>query len=624
MKKLGSRKKLGAALTAALGLSVLSMGGYAFAAADTGEHALDETVVTATRTPNKELKADASVTVITGKDIERRHYTDLTQALRDVPGVTVNQYAPAGYNNSSALYINGSKDVVLMIDGVRQNYVGDPIGSTTTSIASALKDLGGIDRIEVLRGSASTLYGSDAKGGVINIITKKAQGMKTTLGIGYGSYGRQLYSVSNAGGESGWDWRVKYQKDKSGDFKDGHGNTTPSHLDADSVTAHVGRQVSKASYIAANYRSYKDDSRYQARWETPKKGDTDYFDIDLLWNVQIDDTTKNQMSASRSLYQYHLYTDSYRMKDQGWKFSDQFDKTLDHHLLTAGFEYRTDKVTAESYGTIAPNGKSMTNRSLYIQDQWSVLPTLKLTAGIRSDHHSSFGSHNSPSVSLGYDIDPVTHAYISYNSYFLTPTPGQLYGAFGPNPNLKPEVGNTKQVGLARDFGRGLSLTATYFKRHSTDTIRWVGSGYKNAGAEDAHGWTIEFAKRVDSHLRTRVGYTKTHVIGNTAKNYGGYLPEDEWNIGVDYANRAFDAALLARGIVGRPGPVSGAFPTDNYWVVDLAMNYQAADATKVYLKANNIFNQFYAERSNLPYGYAGQWWTAPGRSFMIGVEQSF
>ena len=88
MKQLGSRKKLGAALTAALSVSVLSMGGHAFAAdanntAD--EHTLGETVVTATRTPNKELKTDANITVITGKDIERRHYTDLTQALRDVP-----------------------------------------------------------------------------------------------------------------------------------------------------------------------------------------------------------------------------------------------------------------------------------------------------------------------------------------------------------------------------------------------------------------------------------------------------------------------------------------------------------------------------------------------------------
>ena len=97
-------------MTAALAFGIVSTGlGHALAAdadSSASEHMLDETVVTATRTPNKELKTDANVTVITGKDIERRHYTDLKQALRDVPGVTVNQYAQAGYNNSDAVYIN--------------------------------------------------------------------------------------------------------------------------------------------------------------------------------------------------------------------------------------------------------------------------------------------------------------------------------------------------------------------------------------------------------------------------------------------------------------------------------------------------------------------------------------
>ena len=638
-------KKIVMNVTAALAFGVASTGGgHTFAAdADSAasEHMLNETVVTATRTPNKELKTDANVTVITGKDIERRHYTDLTQALRDVPGVTVNQYAPAGYNNSSKFYINGSEDVVLLIDGVRQNYAG----GTSASLASAMKDLAGIDRIEVLHGSASTLYGSDAKGGVINIITKKAQGMKTTIGIGYGSYSRQQYSIANAGGADGWDWRIKYQKDKSGDFKDAHGDTTPSKLDANSVGLHLGKQLSKASYLAFNLRSYKDSDRYQALYEKRQglnvnRGNYDYLDGDLIWNVQIDDTTKNQMSVSRSKYEYDLtshYIDWWTLLPaqsfdeydiQTWRFSDQFDKKLDDHLLTAGFEFTKDDTTIKNRGVVSIDDRTLINRSFYLQDQWNILPTLKLTAGIRHDSNSAFGSHNSPSVSLGYDIDPVTHAYVSYSEYFITPTPNQLYAPIYGNANLKPESGNTREIGIARDFGRGLSLTASYFKRHSKNRIGYHPMTYQNinVGDEDAHGWSLQLAKRVDSHWRTRIGYTQTHV-GKTEQrgaNVDGYLPSDQWNIGVDYRNRDFDSSLLARGMVGRPGPVSGAFPTDNYWVVDLAMNYQIADATKIYLKANNIFNQFYAEHSNVKSGGPGQWWTAPGRNFMIGVEQSF
>ena len=504
-----------------------------------------------------------------------------------------------------------------------------------------MKDLAGIDRIEVLHGSASTLYGSDAKGGVINIITKKAQGMKTTIGIGYGSYSRQQYSIANAGGENGWDWRVKYQKDKSGDFKDAHGDTTPSKLDANSVGVHLGKQLSKASYLAFNLRSYKDSDRYQALYEKRQglnvnRGNYDYLDGDLIWNVQIDDTTKNQMSISRSKYDYDIFTHSifnpagslYDFSVWTWKFSDQFDKKLGDHLLTAGFEFTKDDTTIKNGSIVSIDDRTLINRSFYLQDQWNILPTLKLTAGIRHDSNSAFGSHNSPSVSLGYDIDPVTHAYVSYSEYFITPTPNQLYAPIYGNANLKPESGNTREIGIARDFGRGLSLTASYFKRHSKNRIGYHPMTYQNinVGDEDAHGWSLQLAKRLDSHWRTRIGYTQTHV-GKTEQrgaNVDGYLPSDQWNIGVDYCNRDFDSSLLARGMIGRSGPVSGAFPTDNYWVVDLAMNYQIADATKIYLKANNIFNQFYAEHSNVKWGGPGQWWTAPGRNFMIGVEQSF
>uniref|UniRef100_UPI0026176895 TonB-dependent receptor plug domain-containing protein n=1 Tax=uncultured Selenomonas sp. TaxID=159275 RepID=UPI0026176895 len=390
MGRTGSRKKLGATVAAALTFAALyPAGGQVFAAEAestqdaVSEHSLDETVVTATRTPVQELKANANITVITGKDIEKRHYTDLTQALRDVPGVTVNQYAPAGYNNSTKFYINGSEDVVVLVDGVKQNYAG----GFAASLTSAMKDLSGIDRIEVLRGSASTLYGSDAKGGVINIITKKAKNAKATVEAAYGSFGKQLYSVAYEGSENGLDWRLKYQKDKSNDFKDGHGNEVPSGLDADSVNIHLGKDLSKASYLVLNLRSYKDGDRYQALYEKQQglrqnRGRYDHFDVDLIWNAKIDDTSKNQMVLSRSRYNYNLFYhnmwtplgSSYEMDVYSWKLSDQYDKRLGDHLLTTGVDFTYDDTSIWNGGRVSIDGKSLVNRSVYLQDQWNITP----------------------------------------------------------------------------------------------------------------------------------------------------------------------------------------------------------------------------------------------------------
>jgi len=644
MGRTGSRKKLGATVAAALTFAALyPAGGQVFAAEAestqdaVSEHSLDETVVTATRTPVQELKANANITVITGKDLEKRHYTDLTQALRDVPGVTVNQYAPAGYNNSTKFYINGSEDVVVLVDGVKQNYAG----GSAASLASAMKDLSGIDRIEVLRGSASTLYGSDAKGGVINIITKKAKNAKATVEAAYGSFGKQLYSVAYEGSENGLDWRLKYQKDKSNDFKDGHGNEVPSGLDADSVNIHLGKDLSKASYLVFNLRSYKDGDRYQALYEKQQglkqnRGRYDHFDADLIWNAKIDDTSKNQMVLSRSRYNYNIFTygtwtplgSSYEMDVYSWKFSDQYDKRLGDHLLTTGVDFTYDDTSIWNGGRVSIDGRSLVNRSVYLQDQWNITPALKLIGGIRYDSNSAFGSHTSPSVSLGYDITPRTHAYVAYTEYFLTPTPNQLYAPTYGNPNLKPESGDTREIGIAHDFGKGLNVAAHYYWRHSKDRIGFHPVTYQNinVGDEDAHGWDLQLAKRFDSHVSARLGYTNTHV-GKTEQrkaNVDGYLPTHQWNIGVDYKNRRFDASLMARAMIDRPGPVDNAFPETSYWVCDFGMNYKIMETTKVYLKVNNLFDKFYAERSNVNYGGAGQWWTAPGRSFVVGVEHSF
>ena len=637
MKRTCSNQKLIHAVLAGIAFSFMSVGGgHAFAApsdeADkaTQEHVLDETVITATRTPVEDRKANANVTVITGKDLERRHYTDLKQVLRDVPGVIVNQYAPAGYNNTDAIYINGSSDVVILVDGVRQNYAG----GSAASLAATMKDLSGIERIEVLHGSASTLYGSDAKGGVINIITKKIKGQKTTLEAAYGSFGRQLYSVAHEDSADGWDWRMKYQKDKSGDFKDGNGETTPSELDANSIHFHLGRQLDKSSYVAFNLHSDRDSDRYQALYEKknglqPKAGDYDYAAGNMIWNWTIDDTAKNQMVLARSKYDYTA--GGYGLKVWSWKFSDQFDKKIDDHLLTAGFEFTKDRTD----GTQLTN-RDLLNRSFYLQDQWNIVPELKLIAGVRYDSNSAFGSHTSPSVSLGYDITPKTHAYVSYSEYFLTPTPSNLYSSWYGNPNLKPETGDTREVGITHDFGSGFDLAAHYFKRSSENRIGYsfVTGRYANVGDEKAHGWDVQLAKRFDSHVRAHVGYTHTNV-GKTdqrAANIDGYIPKGQVTLGVDYKNRQFDASLLARGMIDRPGPqaadvLGNFFPEDSYWVFDLALNYKVAAQTKVYLKVNNLFDQFYAEQSNARGNWGGnpdEWWCAPGRSFLVGVEHSF
>ena len=142
-------------------------------------YSLNEVVVTASRTPEKKIDTNADVAVVTADEIAQKHYDDVSQAVRNIPGVVIANSSANGQNyNSNKLYINGSNKVVLLVDGVRMNTNGLTVGSSVTLAQHV--NMNSIDHIEVLKGSASTLYGSDAQGGVINIITKKQKKIKLT------------------------------------------------------------------------------------------------------------------------------------------------------------------------------------------------------------------------------------------------------------------------------------------------------------------------------------------------------------------------------------------------------------------------------------------------------------
>lgn len=168
-------------LTAAVVLA--AMGGCAATAAETPVYTLDAVVVTANRTETKELDTNADVSVVTAKDIEQHHYKDVSEAIKNVPGVSMQNQGGNGQTYySSPLYINGSSNVVVLVDGIRQNVNG--LAGSGAQIGR-FTNMDAVDRIEVMKGSASTLYGSDAQGGVINIITKKqADGTMKTKSYG--------------------------------------------------------------------------------------------------------------------------------------------------------------------------------------------------------------------------------------------------------------------------------------------------------------------------------------------------------------------------------------------------------------------------------------------------------
>lgn len=169
-------------------------------------------VVTANRVNENLVDARSDISVVTSRQIEKLHLNTVEDALRTVPGTQYLNYGGNGLNaNLSGIRINGSKDIILLVDGVR---VTDFNGANNSGYmySSLLNNMDNVERIEVLRGSAGALYGSGAKGGVINIITKNPGGKKTTVDIARGTGGREIYKLTTMGRVGKFSYMAYYDK----------------------------------------------------------------------------------------------------------------------------------------------------------------------------------------------------------------------------------------------------------------------------------------------------------------------------------------------------------------------------------------------------------------------------
>lgn len=625
----------------AASLAVLSLSGGAFCveAADMPVYTLDGIVVTASRVPEKKIDSNADVSVVTAKEIEEKHYDDVSEAIRHVPGVTIsNQGASSQVGMSNQIYINGSKNVVVLVDGMRRNTNGN---SLSTADIGDMVNMDSIDHIEVLKGSASTLYGSDAQGGVINIITKRAKndGVRTTLRTSFGNESREKYSLHNEGREENVFWNVDAGKELQGKYKDGWGRRVINHLNAEHYNVKLGYDLGNDSDVVFNYEKYTSDyirPNSGTNDTTRARGKKDNDSVSLQYKEKLNDRLTNQFSIYRN--NTHIndnYTTSYLcdMKMRTTGISDQLTYTMDRQTITGGFDWYKDEIPYYK-GTPDVEGTSITNTAFYLQDKIDLTDRWNVTPGIRVDHHSEFGTHTSPSLSVGYKQNEKTNYYINYKSFFAAPSLYHLYSSNG-NKDLDPEEGNTVEFGVNHRFTDSLDGTFNVFHTHAKNLIDFdrTTSRYKNSGKTNANGFSLSLNKEFSRHWNASLGYSYLHMQAKAGENINndGALPESTLHVNVSYKADKFNASLDGRGVMNRYGSKESPEMRNysSYWVWDMAANYHFTKNATLFAKVNNIFDQFYTDVGS-SYGPSADptqwqgWYSAPGRNFEVGMQFTF
>ncbi|MEW9623005.1 TonB-dependent vitamin B12 receptor [Rhodanobacter geophilus] len=447
----------------------------AYAADQNDASALEPVIVTATRTPITADDALSSVTVITRADIERLQPASVLDLLTGLPGVNVTQ--SGGIGQLSTLFLRGtnSTHTLVLIDGVR-------IGSVTAGFASLEQlPVEQIERIEIVRGPRSSLYGADAIGGVIQIFTRHGQsdgGIAPSLSMTAGSHGL----FGSQAGLSGGDRHAWYNLSLGGEYTSGFPGCRMG-----AAEAMAGCFVDDARDDA--YRNWNGAANAGYRWDNGtelaftwlrSKNDVEYagspyggndavneqrvagvrlsFSPLEAWKVTLNAGQGKDLATT--YYQGTYYGTYYPLAQTGYinsrrnQFSWQNDIALaSNQLLTVGADWQQEHVDS-STGYLADNRD---DTGTYAQYQ-GTFGRNEVQLSVRHDHNQQYGGHDTGAAAWGYHFDHGLRVYASYGTAFHAPTFNDLYyppyfGIPSANPGLKPEKSRSAELGVAQQLG---------------------------------------------------------------------------------------------------------------------------------------------------------------------------
>ncbi len=622
---------------------------------------LEPIVVTATKleTPAKEVAR--SVTVVTEQDISSKQQETVLDALRAVPAVDVVRQGGLGQQTSIFMRGANSEHTLVLIDGIQVN---DPISPSRFYDFSNLTT-DNIERIEVVRGPGSTLYGSDALGGVINIITKKGQGKpRLTVSAEGGSYETYREKIGLTGGNE----KVNY-------------SLTASYLESNGISA-ASRKDGNSE--RDGYENLSTSARIGL---TP----TDNFDLDFILryidgDADIDNsggpagddpnfTVENKTLFLRTQASLILFNDLWEQK-LGFSLTDYDRQSKDdvdtarpydssrssyysnlykidwqHNLylsemntLTLGFDYekekgrQKDQRTFENFfvpGTQLSSSSEVKEQTAettgyYLQDQIKLWDQWFTTLGVRLNDHDEFGTRTTYQAATTYLFpNSGTKIRATYGTGFRAPSLLQLYDpVFGGNPDLDPEKSKGWDIGLEQSMWEDLlTLNLTYFENDFEDLIvnRYVDGSFIYLNVNEAKSKGIEFAATCQptTDITLRASYTYTDTENKDTGEQLLRRPKNKFNADLTYRFLEKGNINLNLVHVGSRKDTfynnvtfqSGRTRLSSYTVVNLAASFNVTDDLRLFGRIDNLFDKDYEE----VWGYG-----TPGIGGYAGAEYTF
>ena len=599
----------------------------------------DELVVSANRFEQPLSSILAPVTVVTREEIDHWQSNTVIDVLRRLPGVDVAQNG--GMGQQSSLFIRGteSRHVLVMIDGVRLNQAGISGSSDMSQIPISL-----VQRIEYIRGARSAVYGSDAIGGVVNIITRRNDD-GTTLNAGIGSHGYQNYNGSTQqkiGENTTVTAAAAYMHTTGFDIEARGFSGDRVQPDKDgflSKSLWLGVEHQFSSDIVAYARAYGYDNRtdydayydksadsqvdtrklYSRTYETGLKYHNDKYSTSLMGSYS---TTKDY-NYDPKYGQYGTFSNLDESKQYNLQWGNNY--LLDKGNISTGIDYQRQSIEPSSY-TMISDKQTLNNTGLYLTGQYALIDSVVAEAAVRSDHHSEFNWHTTWQSGLSWEFYEGYKLVGSYATAYKAPNLSQLYaysssiyGTTVGNPNLKPEESKQWEIGFEGKTGPLFWQVNAY--HNDIDNLidykyGYPISTYENIGKAEIKG--VEWVGEVETgifHHQVTYQYTdprdkeKDEVLLRRAKQQVKYQ--------LDWAIYDVDMGLTYQYIGSRYDKMGNGQRTKvggvSLW--DLTAAYPVTSHLTIRGKIANMFDKDY----ETAYGYR-----TAGREYFLTGSYNF
>jgi vitamin B12 transporter len=611
-----------------------------------GATAVDTLVITANRSPQPMEKVAASVTVLNKDAIEQIQSPDLVQLLAETPSVS---YARNGGPGTVAgVYIRGAETfhTVLVVDGVKLADVAAPQGGA--NFGNLL--IGDVSRIEVLRGAQSTLWGSQAIGGVVNIVTADATGpFQGSLDLEGGSLATAYLRAGLGGTSERITWRLAGGFYRTDGFSAVRGGAEDDAYENRGLAGRV--RLALTDSISFETRAVWSDGQ----------ADFDGFGVDSneygvtkerviyagLNASLLDGRFKNRLGYSFSdtdrenfnpddpavPVSFQAYGETRRVEYQGSL------AVTDAWSVVFGAESENSGMRTRAPWTFDPDpaftrGKSGVD-SLFAQVQGDVAPGLTVTAGLRQDSHDIYGDHTLGSLAAAWtpnDGDTIVRTSIGQG--FRAPALYELFSEYG-NTALSPDESTSWEIGVEQRLGVS-TVSATWFRREADNEIRFYNCAfgspeplcnpgglfrfgyYENVQKTQTQGLELVGRTRIDN--LTLVGnYTWTDAKNASGVNDGNSLarrPEHLANLSATWRWSDEVSATAAVRYVGESFTSEANTATlDGYVLVDLRASWQVSEVVELHGRVENLLDEDYQTAA----GYG-----TPGRGAYVGVRARF